>query len=195
MYVSNEDFDVKDGHFRMVGRVGRHGEIESGTLWHKDRPIVSTSADMHKIQEFDGLLLFNVQDELKQITGLYYHGDIWPLSRKTLADNFIRMAHLATQKSRGQRQNIFMLKRYTGSDSIVRISDGEVDLCKVIHSNMILHSSLTSSTTGKNSNYLQTQFTIINAVLARPKVGIIKYSKKLRLVSKHETFEPIHQPA
>lgn len=195
MYTTNEDFSVKDGHFVLIGRVGKHGEIEKATLWHKSRPIVCLSADMHLVQDYDGLLLFNVQDELKQIVGLYYHGDIWPLSRKTLADNVIRMSHLATQKSRGQRQNIFMLKRYTGSDGIVRISDGDIDLCKVIHANMILHSTLTASLTGKNSRYLETQFAILNAVLSRPKVGTVKFSKKLRLVSKHESLEPLYTQA
>lgn len=187
----NSNFIASDKSFTIVGTVGKHGELTEATLYIRDRPLVSMSGDMHQLHNYDGLVVCNVADELTQILGLYYHGDIYPLSRKTLCDNLLRLIHLGMGKARGVRKNLYSLRRYESGDGTVRITDGEVDLIRLHMGNILLHRDLEQTLLGKDKRYIKIQCRVIYEVLGRPTGPSVTYSKKARLVSKHTTMEPL----
>lgn len=175
----------------IFGTVGKHGEVVEATIYKRDRPIVSIASDMHRLHDYDGLMAFNVQGELAQIAGLYYHGDIYPLSRKTLGELIVRMVHSAVCKGRAIRKNIFRLRSYTTEDRITRINDGEVDLIRLHMGNVLLHRDLEQPAFGKDSTYMKTQCRIIVEVLNRKGKPAVVYSRKTRLESKHTDLTPL----
>jgi hypothetical protein len=187
----NTEFNATDKSFVIKGTTGKHGELAKATLFIRDRAIVSVSGDMHKLHDYDGLVVCNVADELTQILGLYYHGDIYPLSRKTLCDNLLRLIHLGMGKGRGSRKNLYKLRRYESNDGMVRITDGVVDLIRLHMGNILLHPDLEQTLLGKDKRYIKIQCRVIHEVLGRPTGASVVYSKKSRLVSKHENFKPL----
>lgn len=187
----NTDFSASDKSFTIKGSVGKHGELTEATLFIRDRALVSMSGDMHRLHDYDGLMVCNVADELTQILGLYYHGDIYPLSRKTLCDNLLRLIHLGMGKGRGTRKNLYNLRRYDSGDDMVRITDGDVDLIRIYMGNVLLHRDLEQTLMGKDKRYIKIQCRVIYEVLGRPSSPSVVYSKKARLVSKHAHMEPL----
>lgn len=85
------------------GKTGKHGELEIGSLWVGERPVVSLTSNMEKVKDFDGLIAINTQDELAQLLGVYFHGEIYPYTWKTLADDLLKYIHLAVGKGRSTR--------------------------------------------------------------------------------------------
>ena len=194
MRLTNQTFYAKDGAMSIYGCVGKHGEVESATIYSKQRPILSLSGDMHQVQDFDGLSVINTQGELTQLIGIYYHGDLYPLSRKLICDAIGRMIHLGTTKGRGSRKNLYKLRLNPGKDTTA-ISDGEVDLFLLRMGNVFIHRELESSLFGKDKTFLTIQGRVMIEVMSRPNAKPISYSKKTRLVSKHAHFEPLAKMA
>lgn len=108
--VLSTDFSYCDKKQHLVGSVGKHGELTNASLYFGERPIVSLTGDMHKVREFDGLMAINVQGELSQLIGIYFHGNLYPYSWKTLADDIVRLIHKAVDKGRGVRVIIPSIK-------------------------------------------------------------------------------------
>lgn len=187
----NCDFEATDKSFIIKGSLGKHGEVLKATLYAKTRAIASYCSDMHKLHEYDGLTVCNVAGELTQIFGIYYHGDIYPLSRKTLGDNFLRLLHMGVGKGRGTRKNIYSLKRYSAPDGVDRVTDGEVDLVRVHLGNVILHRDLEQTMLGKDKQFIKTQCRVIYEILGRPTGPTVSYSKRTRLVGKDNALEPL----
>lgn len=194
MRKTNQTFYAKDGAMSIYGCVGKHGEVESATIYSKERPILSLSSDMHRVQDFDGITVINTQGELTQLIGIYYHGDLYPLSRKLICDAIGRMIHLGTDKGRSSRKNLYKLKLNPGADTMA-VSDGEVDLFLLRMGNILIHRELESGLFGKDKTFLKIQGRVLIEVMTRPNVKSVVYSRKTRLVSKHEHFEPLAKMA
>lgn len=196
MQNTDKTFFAKDGTMSIYGCIGKHGEVVTATIYSRAKPIISVTGDMHKLAEFDGLVAINTQDELTQLLGIYYHGDIYPLSRKLVCDAIGHLIHLAVGKGRATRKNLYKLKPVSkpGSD-VFSVSDGEIDLFKLRMGNVLIHQELEASLLGKDKTYLKIQGRVIIEVLSRPSAKTISYSKKVRLVSKHEHFEPLAKMA
>jgi len=195
MQNTDKTFFAKDGAMSIYGCIGKHGEVVTATIYSRERPIISITGDMHQIADFDGLMVFNPQGELTQLLGIYYHGDLYPLSRKLVCDAISRMVHLGCGKGRATRKNIYRLKLITKPEDDLRISDGEVELFTLRMGNVLIARELDVSLFGKNKAYLKIQGRVIFEVLSRPSAKSITYSKKTRLVSKHETFDALAKMA
>lgn len=196
MQNTDKTFFAKDGTMSIYGCVGKHGEVVAATIYSRQKPIISISGDMHMLADFDGLMVMNTQEELTQMLGIYYHGDIYPLSRKLVCDAISHLVHLGVGKGRSTRKNLYKLKLVVKPDSdVVSISDGEVDLFVLRMGNVLIHRELEASLLGKDKAYLKKQGRVIIEVLSRPNAKPIVYSKKVRLVSKHEHFEPLAKMA
>lgn len=192
MRLINSDFEFNEGSLYIKGSVGKHGEVLQATIYQKERPLLSLTGDFHKVADFDGIMIFNVQGELTQGLGIYYHGDLYPLSRKLVCDMISRLVHSAVGKGRSKRKNLYKLKVYypLGQNEL-RISDGEIDLCRFFHGNVHVHRELECTLLGKDKNVLKIQMRVLVEVMKRPGAEPITYSKKLRLVSKHELIDPL----
>lgn len=94
----NQVVEYSDKKIFFGGKTGKYGELEIGSLWVGERPVVSLTSDMGKVKDFDGLIAINTQGELAQLLGVYFHGEIYPYTWKLLADDLVKYIHLAVGK-------------------------------------------------------------------------------------------------
>lgn len=173
---------------------GEQNEIKQATIYTRQRPLVSLTGDLTELHTFDGVTLLNACGELTQLVGLYYHGDIYPLSRKTLTDLVVKMVHLALGKGRAFRRNVYQFKlQKAGVEQIDTIFDDLGAMFKYDTGNVTLCSDLTVKTTGKDKSFLEKQCVVIyHAVQARAK-QFVKLPKSNRLVGKDANRKPFFE--
>lgn len=108
--VLNTTFRYTDKKQSIIGEVGKHGELVKASIFFGERAIVSLTCDMYKVRDFDGLMAINTQGELSQLIGIYFHGNLYPYSWKTLADDIVRLIHKGVEKGRSARVIFSSLK-------------------------------------------------------------------------------------
>jgi hypothetical protein len=185
---------AKSESFTIYLTKGEQNEIKHATIYTRQRPLVSFTGDLSELHTFDGVTMLNACGELTQLVGLYYHGDIYPLSRKTLTDLVVKMVHLALDKGRAFRRNIYQFKlQKAGEEQIDTVFDDLGAMFKYDTGNITLCSDLTVKTTGSDKSYLAKQCVVIyHAVQARPK-QLVKLPKKQRLVGQDPSRAPFFE--